>query len=74
MKKHYRSGTTWFICLSLLAFAFIFLISSLAFNSLFTANTSAKRTRSMPAAKTTTAPGYTIVETADPFVTKVIKN
>jgi hypothetical protein len=77
MKKHpqplSQSGTAWFIGLSLLVFAFVFLLSSFALNNSSKSMTRAKRVRAVAPAGTASDPNYTIEETADPFVTKVIK-
>lgn len=74
MKKHTQTGNAVFITLSLLTFAFVFILSLFAMNILSAPKIKNDKVRAFAPSKAVSDPGYTIEETADPFVTKVIKN
>lgn len=73
MKKRTQPQTIWFVGFSLVVFAFIFLLSSIALNSRASDLKDSKNTHSAAPVRTISSQNYIIEETADPFITKVIK-
>jgi len=73
MNKTIKLNHTAFVYISLITFAFLFFFFSLVHNYTSTASSSNTSVPAQQISQTVNSDNYTVEETADPFVTRVIQ-